>query len=412
VDPLRLRQILNNLVGNAIKFTSEGSIEIRAELLARTEGKDHVCISVHDTGVGISPENQALLFQPFSQGDVDTTRQFGGTGLGLAICRRLAEMMGGAVEMRSQLGAGTTVLLTVPLPIAEAQALPKAGGASDPEPHDPDTLWRAAPSIAQAEQEGTLALLVDDHPINRMLLLRQVNTLGYAAETANDGLHALGLWKSGRFGIVVTDCNMPKMDGYELARNIRRLEGANGARHVPIIACTANAMRGEPEKCFNAGMDDYLIKPIELKQLSNKLEQWLPLPALETADASKFAHSAGATSAPPSTLPPDLVDLALVAETFGGDPEGMASILAGLRTTHQQDAEVLRQAVLAKDLERVTYASHRMLGAGRMIGAREFSAVCQRLEDGSRAGDWDAISGAMPAFDAQWLRLKDYLDAV
>jgi HPt (histidine-containing phosphotransfer) domain-containing protein len=133
-------------------------------------------------------------------------------------------------------------------------------------------------------------------------------------------------------------------------------------------------------------MDDYLIKPIELKQLSDKLEQWIPVPQ-------------------------GLVDLALVAETFASDASGVSSILAALRTTNEQDAQLLRQAVMAKDFTQVTYAAHRMLGAGEMIGAREFSAVCHSLETGSRAGDWNAISDAMPAFDAQWLRLKTYLDA-
>ncbi|HSH89874.1 MAG TPA: MHYT domain-containing protein [Ramlibacter sp.] len=412
VDPLRLRQILNNLVGNAIKFTTEGSIEVRAELLSRAEGKDQVCISVHDTGIGISAENQAALFQPFSQGDADTTRQYGGTGLGLAICRRLAGMMGGSVEMKSQPGTGTTVLLMLPLPIADEEALPKVSSPATQDPLDPATPWRATPTIAQAAKDGTLALLVDDHPINRMLLLRQLNTLGYAAETASDGAEALALFKTGRFAIVVTDCNMPKMDGYELARNIRRLEGTDSGEHVPIIACTANAMRGEPEKCFDAGMDDYLIKPIELKQLLGKLERWLPIPGEEHAQRAPMI----AAPAPPPPLQvkvqDSIVDLALVAETFASDPSGVNSILAALRTTNEQDAETLRQGVSAKDLTRVTYASHRMLGAGKMIGAREFSEVCQNIEDGSRAGDWNAISKAMPVFDVQWGRLKTYLDAV
>lgn len=413
VDPLRLRQILNNLVSNAIKFTSRGSIEIRAELLERADGKDRVCISVHDTGVGVSPEHQALLFQPFSQADVDTARQYGGTGLGLAICRRLAEMMGGAVEMRSRQGVGTTVLLTLPLPIADADALPAPGDPASAPPLDAAATWRDVPSIAQAEQEGTLALLVDDHPINRALLLRQVNKLGYAAETAEDGHQALALWKSGRrFGIVVTDCNMPNMDGYDLARCIRRLEAGEGTSHVPIIACTANAMRGEPEKCFAAGMDDYLVKPIELTQLLGKLQQWLPLPAADgTSGPSSLPPAASGAQVPPVRTQEGLVDLALISETFASDPSGTSSILAALRTTNEQDAEILRQAVVANDLARVTYASHRMLGAGKMIGASEFIAVCQSLEDGSRAGDWNAIRSAMPAFDAQWSRLRAYLEA-
>jgi CheY-like chemotaxis protein/HPt (histidine-containing phosphotransfer) domain-containing protein len=271
------------------------------------------------------------------------------------------------------------------------------------------------PSIAQAEQEGTLALLVDDHPINRALLLRQINKLGYAAETAEDGQQALALWTQGRFGIVVTDCNMPNMDGYELTRRIRREEEANGAGRVPIIACTANALRGEPEKCYAAGMDDYLVKPIELKQLLNKLERWLPLPgrngtSLPSPSAPSRAAALQATS-PRLRSDDALVDLALLAETFASDPAGVRSILAALRATNEQDAQLLGQAVAAQDLTQVTYASHRLLGAAKMIGAHEFSGVCQSLEDGSRAGDWDAIGKAMLAFDVQWSQLKGYLDA-
>jgi CheY-like chemotaxis protein len=136
-----------------------------------------------------------------------------------------------------------------------------------------------APSIAQAETEGTLVLLVDDHPVNRMLLLRQVRTLGYAAETAENGIEALEMWKSGRFGLVITDCHMPQMDGYELARSIRKLESDAGRKRVPIVACTANALQGEAEACLAAGMDDCLVKPVELPQLLEKLEQWLPMAA-------------------------------------------------------------------------------------------------------------------------------------
>jgi NO-binding membrane sensor protein with MHYT domain/CheY-like chemotaxis protein/two-component sensor histidine kinase len=413
VDPLRLRQILGNLVSNAIKFTSAGAIEIRAELLERLEGKDRVRVSVHDTGVGVSAENQILLFQPFSQGDAEITRQFGGTGLGLVICRRLAEMMGGSVEMTSELGKGTTVVLTLELPIAEPDSLQDAAHQILPDVSMTAGGRRTAPGIAQAEQEGTLVLVVDDHPVNRMLLLRQVNTLGYAAETANDGVHALEVWKSRRFGIVITDCNMPNLDGYELARRIRALE-IGGDRRVPILACTANAMRGEAEKCLAAGMDDFLGKPIELTQLLKKLDEWLPIAGAGEAlpPASGPRPIATLPSHPPPLAAMGPVDLALIAETFGDDKSSVGSILSALRTSNEQDAELLRQALAAKDLKQVTYAAHRMYGAGEMIGAREFSNVCQAVERGSRAGDWHAIGEAMTAFDAQWLRLKTYLDAV
>ena len=229
VDPVRLRQILNNFVSNAIKFTSEGWIDINVQWLGRAEGQENLRFEVKDTGIGISPEDQQRLFQPFSQADGDEARRRpGGTGLGLVISRQLAQMMGGSISLESEPGKGTTITLELSLPIAEplpgsdadgARALPAA-----------TAMRRMAPGTAQAETEGTLVLLVDDHPVNRMLLLRQVRTLGYAAQTADDGVQALEMWKSGRFGLVITDCHMPHMDGYELARSIRSAGVRRGAR--------------------------------------------------------------------------------------------------------------------------------------------------------------------------------------
>jgi PAS domain S-box-containing protein len=278
VDPVRLRQILNNFVSNAIKFTPAGSIEIRAEWVGREDGVESLRFVVTDTGIGISQEDQQRLFQPFSQASGNVARRSaGGTGLGLVICRQLAQMMGGAISMASEPGKGTTMTLSLSLPVAEPA--PASGEASTRALPPASPARRMAPSIAQAESEGTLVLLVDDHPVNRMLLLRQVQTLGYAAETAEHGVEALEMWKSGRFGLVITDCHMPQMDGYELARSIRKLEGNAGRKRVPIVACTANALQGEAAACLAAGMDDCLVKPVELPQLVEKLEHWLPAAA-------------------------------------------------------------------------------------------------------------------------------------
>ncbi|ABE43747.1 response regulator [Polaromonas sp. JS666] len=168
--------------------------------------------------------------------------------------------------------------LDLSLPIADPAQLPEGN------PGAPDSFFasletrRAAPDVAQAEAEGTLILLADDHPTNRSLLMRQVNLLGYAAESARNGVEALNLWKSGRFSLLLTDCNMPEMDGYELAKAIRALEAATAARHYPVIACTANAMGGEAEICLAAGMDDYLVKPVELKKLRPAWRAGYPSP--------------------------------------------------------------------------------------------------------------------------------------
>jgi signal transduction histidine kinase/CHASE3 domain sensor protein/ActR/RegA family two-component response regulator len=269
VDSLRLRQVLGNLLSNAIKFTAHGSVELRADLCERVGDMDIVRFAVRDTGIGISEEAQKLLFRPYEQGLADRAHQFGGTGLGLAICRKLATMMGGSIEMTSKPGEGTLMVLTVPMRIAAARL-----DSTQPLPAG------APPEPAPMQVDGPLVLLAEDHPVNRIILVRQLNRLGYAAEMAADGREALEKWRSGKFGLIVTDCNMPEMSGYDLSRAIRRIEEAEGRKRTPIIACTAYAILGEADTCRAAGMDDYLAKPVDLMRLREKLDKWLPLPAL------------------------------------------------------------------------------------------------------------------------------------
>jgi len=390
VDPLRLRQILNNFVSNALKFTSQGTIEIKAELIERVDGEDRVRFSVKDTGIGISAQNQRQLFQPFSQAEGDTARRFGGTGLGLVICRRLAGMMGGSVEMVSEPGVGTTMMLTLSLPIAEPKDLPKTAPESTRDLLSTTTnMRRLAPSVADAEAEGTLVLLADDHPTNRLLLMRQVNALGYAAESAENGVDALNKWKSGRFGIVITDCNMPEMDGYELARRIRKLESANGGKRTPIVACTANALGGEAEICFAAGMDDYLVKPVELRQLLTKLDQWLPI----------------AEAAAP-------LDRSVLGAISGGDAAAEREILMDFRRVNDEDAAMLKEAVAKSDIPQVTRASHRIKGASKMVGAAGLASVCERIESAGRSNDWATVAASMAVFHQELRRLNAYFDSL
>jgi signal transduction histidine kinase/CheY-like chemotaxis protein/HPt (histidine-containing phosphotransfer) domain-containing protein len=403
VDPVRLRQILNNFVSNAIKFTSEGWIDINVQWLGRSNGQESLRFEVKDTGIGISPEDQQRLFQPFSQAEgEDARKRPSGTGLGLVISRQLAQMMGGTINLDSAPGKGSTISLELSLPVAE----PPPGSGADGARALPagSAVRRMAPGIAQAEKEGTLVLLVDDHPVNRMLLLRQVRTLGYAAQTADDGVQALQMWKSGRFGLVITDCHMPHMDGYELARSIRRVEADEKRERVPIIACTANALQGEAEACLAAGMDAFLVKPVELAQLIDKLDRWLPLPRPASPLAAPAASApAAATSAGP-------IDQALLTATCGGDVSMVGEVLAAFQRTCEDDSGGLRQAVATDDVAQVTQFAHRMAGASKMVGALAFAAVCENIERASRNGDWKAVLGGMPGFEQERMRLAVYFE--
>jgi CheY-like chemotaxis protein/two-component sensor histidine kinase len=387
VDPMRLRQILNNLVSNALKFTTQGHVEMRAELIGRSDGEDRVRFSVADTGIGISLQDQALLFQPFVQTAADTTLHAGGTGLGLTICQRLANMMGGSIEMVSQVGVGTIMNLELSLPSADAQELCAADAATPVDFMKTTRMRRMAPDIAGAQIEGTLALLADDHPTNRVLIVRQINALGYAAESANNGFEAFEKWKTGRFGIVFTDCNMPEMNGYDLARSIREFESVSGARRTPIIACTANALSGAAEACFAAGMDDYLAKPVNLAMLSKKLDYWLPL-ARQTAPLDRSA----------------------LADLTGGDMQAEREILIDFRRVNDEDAAMLRRAVDKSDFAAVATASHRIKGASRMIGATALAGVCEHLERASSVSDWESVAANMDVFGHELERLNAYCE--
>jgi len=395
-DPVRLQQVLSNFVSNAIKFTHTGEVAIATELLERRAGKDVVRFTVEDTGIGLSDEQKARLFHPFVQASEDTAVRYGGTGLGLSICRRLAELMGGTIDLESEPGRGTKMHFIVALPIASGATLPVA---LEPQRQSPQPEARPAPSIQEAEREGSLLLVVDDHPLNRLVLVRQVNALGYAAESAENGLEAMEQWSTGRFAAVITDCNMPEMSGYQLARDIRACEMRNGHPRTPLIACTANALGGEAEKCYAAGMDDYISKPVQIGTLAQKLARWVPLRRGEPA-----AEPAQAPDASPLAF-------AMLQEISGGNDHVARDLLGRFQRYNAEDARGLREAVRKGDIAQVLLFSHRIKGSSRTVGANELAAACERVERAARAGDAQAIASGMAGFDRALERLDSFIRA-
>jgi two-component system, NarL family, sensor histidine kinase EvgS len=261
IDTARLQQILSNLASNAVKFTERGTIEIAAKLELRRNDVDIVRLTVRDTGIGIDAGERKRLFAPFTQSG-EARYQAAGTGLGLCISRQLVELMGGSIALESELGKGSLVTLLIPMiPTAPPQR---------PAPQSPHVAPATASSAAPR------VLIVDDHPINRLVLDRQVSTLGYAAETAASAEEALERSGDGRFAAILADVNMPGIDGYALARLIRERERREDLRRTIIIACTANAFHDDAEKCIQAGMDDYVAKPVGLAKLCAMLRRWLP----------------------------------------------------------------------------------------------------------------------------------------
>ena len=257
-DVGRLRQILLNLISNAIKFTPIGKVHVKAEVSGSTPGEYELLFSVSDEGIGICEAEQAKLFRPFSQADASINGKFGGTGLGLAICKNLVELMGGSIGVRSKLGQGSSFWFTVKV-LASFRTPPAATGGF--------------PQMTDTVSTHFRILLVDDNAINKKVAILTLNKLGFKADVASNGREALDRLACQQYDLILMDCLMPEMDGFEATRRIRA-KGGYGAQ-VPIIAMTANAFAEDREACLAAGMTDYLSKPIRQAELSSKLNFWL-----------------------------------------------------------------------------------------------------------------------------------------
>jgi signal transduction histidine kinase/CheY-like chemotaxis protein len=266
-DPARIRQVLVNLVDNAVKFTAAGSVRVEVSQTAdRGKGRGLV-FRVIDTGIGIYPRVVGQIFRPFTQADTSATRRYGGTGLGLAISHRLVAMMGGAIDLETEPGSGSTFWFL--LPLMEGRQTAAARPSREP------------------------VLIVDDNPVNQIVALRAVNNLGYAAEVAAGGDKALEAVGRTQFAAILMDCHMPGIDGYQATKEIRKREAqASLGRRTPVIAITANVTDSDPGRCRAAGMDDYLTKPLRMADLAAALQRWTRHPeAIPACSASPVPAS-------------------------------------------------------------------------------------------------------------------------
>ena len=394
-DPLRIRQILSNFLSNAVKFTDLGGVTVRVERIAALpDGRDRIALRVRDSGIGISDAQRELLFQPFSQADTSTTRTFGGTGLGLAICRQLAEMMGGSIEVASKPDAGSTFSLLLLLPRGNPAKIETERTA----PGGEDFPTRPLPGVEDAQREGSLVLVVDDHATNREVLTRQLARAGFACETAADGEEGLRRWESGAYALVLTDIHMPKMDGYQLTTAIRKTERRMQRGRTPIIAITANVSKGEPEHCLATGMDGFLGKPVRIAQLSATLRRWLPHVAFPTPDDAigRLAPAADTTEDALFT-PAAPLDTAVLREIAGDDQRLARNLLNDFLASARKDSAGLRAALDASDTPEAIRQAHRIKGAAALVGARDVQAAAAAAESAGRSGDIPALEAATSA---------------
>ena len=269
-DPGRLSQVLGNLINNAVKFTPSGQIVVRARASVAGPDATLLRITVQDSGIGIAPDVLTAVFEPFVQADSSTTRRYGGTGLGLAISRRLVGLMGGEIGVESEPGRGSTFHFTVRLGLLSSADVQQSGdGAAS-------TTGPSEPQLVEAVDGRPRVLLVEDNAMNQRVVTLMTARLGYDLAVVSDGRSALDMLTAGKqFDVILMDCHLPGMDGFEATRLIRQLEGP--ASGTPIVALTASAYAADRQLCLDAGMDDYLAKPITFAVFAEMLQRWLPV---------------------------------------------------------------------------------------------------------------------------------------
>ncbi|MEG1040021.1 MAG: transporter substrate-binding domain-containing protein [Pseudomonas sp.] len=346
LDPLRLKQILSNLVSNAIKFTEHGQVVIELTLKAGLEpGQATLDMSVQDSGIGIRVQDQQRLFLPFVQANPDSMLARNGTGLGLAICRDLCNLMGGSLTLHSEFGQGTRAHVCLPVTL-----MPNHAKQAAPSPE---------PNISVAALN---VLVVDDHPANLLLLTQQLNYLGLAHCSVDNGQEGLELWRRGTFDVLILDCNMPGINGYQFARAVRSEECERQWPHCTILGYTANAQPEVRNQCQQAGMDDCLLKPISLKALGQRLAKVQPLPHRE----------------PDNALAP--FDLQGLQPVVGSSASDLRALLEQLQRSFSKDRLILEALDPTLESEQLKNEAHRVLGAARIIQASTLVDACEQLE--------------------------------
>jgi len=460
-DPTRLRQILFNLVGNAVKFTASGEVVLRVDRRQAAPGLAGLRFQVIDTGIGLSADQIARLFAPFTQAEATTHRNYGGTGLGLSICRMLAELMGGQVGVASETGQGACFWVELALHPAPADApitprplngiaitlavghaleadiisryltadgatiLPAGGLTLGDTPecrivlNDQDRPLRRAilrqrvaavcldnpvpdsapPPSPAAKRLAGRVLVADDHAINCEVIRLQLEQLGCEVETVPDGHAAWVALETSSFDLLLTDCNMPELDGFELARAVRAREAA-GQKPIPIIGFTANAQDEIAQACWAAGMDDRLVKPVSSDRLAECLTRWLP------------PHQTPLPAASDAPVAPVTIDIRGLAALVDHDQAAVRRLLERFRDGSRPSYQTLLTALTEPGaLETLRLAAHKLKGAAAMVRAMPLAQLCQMLEQAARAGDHASLSAGVRQLEAVWQDICHFIDA-
>ncbi|MFQ5501113.1 MAG: ATP-binding protein [Phycisphaerae bacterium] len=401
-DPTRLQQVLTNLISNAIKFTEKGQVAVRGEL--EEIGDTHVVVrfTVTDTGIGIAPDRMDRLFRSFSQADSSTTRKYGGTGLGLTIARQLVELMGGQIGVESMPGVGSIFWFTIRLDTQPG--LRQIGHNRNEE--DPSRSTRVT--------IGARILLAEDNEIGREVAAVTLSEAGYRCDVVCNGKEAVDAALREDYDLILMDCQMPEMDGFVAAGVIRQHEQAGTAartgRKIPIVALTANAIKGDRERCLEAGMDDYMTKPIVPDKLIAIIETHL-----RRSEPSRCTSGSGSDMrTPPSgahdtfCLPVPPFDVDDLIARWGHDPDLVGRLIERFRHHCQADLEAIEERFQAGDCEQLARSAHHLKGSAHYLSADRLGDVAARLEAKCRAGDLSGARGSLEELRVELTRCLEF----
>ena len=395
-DPVRLRQILVNLMGNAIKFTGRGGVRLRVSTIEQAEESALLRFEVADTGIGIRPDDRVRIFESFSQADYSTTRTYGGTGLGLAIVRQLSELMGGELGVESEPGVGSTFWFIARFRLSRDHV----GAGAEETPRLAISALPEAKTRFKAD-----ILVVEDNPINQELVQHMLIKLGCTVRIAENGERAVAVTEKVDFDLVFMDCQMPVMDGFAATGRIRARERAQGAAHLPIIALTANAIAGDRERCLAAGMDDYLSKPFDGIQIRDVLRRWLP--ADTGVSVLEGSGGGGRGAAAPPEEQKGIFDRDGLLERLG-DAEYLHMFVLKFIASSKDLLAALDGAIRNGDCGSIRLQSHSIKGAAASIGAEEMRTLAARMENAAKEGLLVDLPGLYLELEKAFLSFKSY----
>jgi len=403
-DAQRLRQVLTNLAGNAIKFTERGTVSLDAALECEAAGAVTVRFAVTDTGIGIRPDQARALFSPFVQADPSTTRKYGGTGLGLAISKQLVDLMGGKIGLESREGEGSTFWFTAVFETTTESVFETTGSTLEPastvkRPSENEGVCGGfVPPGVKATGHGARILLADDDPSNQAVGLAQLELLGYQADAVANGAEALEALQHGTYDLVLMDSEMPTMDGYEATRRIRE----SGNSNIPIIGVTAHAMQSDRDRCIREGMNGFLSKPVDLQLLAEVLGRWIPgidsrveVQTVEDAPLEQYAA---------------IFDSEAFLQRLMGNRQLAVQIIKGFLGDVPSQLNQLRKRFDQADRTGARLQAHTLKGSAASVSAVGLRAIGEEMERAAAAGQWEHFGKLLPRAVEEFERLKDTLE--